>query len=332
MIPQLKTVALHITNECSHSCPMCYATSDCQVKREGNIHKLKKISTIFKQAGVSEICLVGGDPAEYTKMLELLKHLKGELDLDVSILSNTHNYQGCSIEEVATNVFSLEATIHSPIPEKHDRFCGRENAYHNVISNLKIYDGVRTPEQKLGIVLNLMSHNNHQLSDTVESVLNQGIGVDYVLIQRIAPFYRGKFFQSSMTKEKIVLGMMEVDKINKKLGIETSFVDAFPYCLIPEEYHSYLTNCDWGYGTVACDMDGNLSRCAMSPEYKLGNVLYENVIDIWENDPSLKTFRAKKFLPEECHNCTYLGKCGGACSMSCGSEQHNVDILVKKRV
>jgi len=331
MSPQLKRVALHITNECSHRCPPCDATCNDQIKREGDINKLKKISTIFKQSGIKEICLVGGDPAEYSKMLELLKHLKGELELDVSILSNTHDYQGNCIEEIAPHVLSLEATIHSPNADMHDRFCRKENAYNNVISNLKIYDGIKSPNQKLGIVLNLMEHNHWQLADTIESLLWQNIRVDYVLIQRIAPFHQGKNFKSSMTKEKVIFGITGVDKINRKFGIETSFVDAFPYCLVPEQYHQYMTSCDWGYGTVACDMDGNLSRCAMSPKYTLGNVLYENVVDIWENDPSLKDFRAKAFLPEDCHNCGYLSKCGGACSMSCGDESHSVDILVKKR-
>ncbi len=41
---QLNSVALHITNECSHNCPMCYATNKTQIKRESDLDTLKKIA------------------------------------------------------------------------------------------------------------------------------------------------------------------------------------------------------------------------------------------------------------------------------------------------
>ena len=56
---QINTVALHITNSCSHSCPMCYATCQEAVSKEGDIGKLKEISRIFKDIGTKEIILVG---------------------------------------------------------------------------------------------------------------------------------------------------------------------------------------------------------------------------------------------------------------------------------
>lgn len=75
----LNSVALHITNICSHNCPMCYATNQTQTKRESDLDNLKKIAIELKKANVCEINLVGGDPCEYSYIEELhlmLAHLK----------------------------------------------------------------------------------------------------------------------------------------------------------------------------------------------------------------------------------------------------------------
>ena len=87
----LNSVALHITNICSHNCPMCYATNQTQTKRESDLANLKKIAIELKKANVEEVNLVGGDPCEYSHIEELLKHLNS-LGFSLPILSNTHNY------------------------------------------------------------------------------------------------------------------------------------------------------------------------------------------------------------------------------------------------
>lgn len=109
-------------------------------------------------------------------------------------------------------------------------------------------------------------------------------------------------------------------------------VDAFPLCLIPEEYHKYLGNCDWGFGTASLDMNGNISRCAVAShcgENLLGNILTESLENIWENHPTLRSFRNKEYLREECQECNLLEKCGGGCPMSCENNSLSTDVLIR---
>ena len=190
---------------------------------------------------------------------------------------------------------------------------------------------MRSESQKLGLVMNLMKHNHNLLYESVENVLNEGLGIDYVLIQRIAPFYRGKQFDNTISKEEIITGFENIKRINEDLGIETMMVDAFPLCVIPKEYHPYLEKCEWGYTVGALDFKGNLSRCAMSPVYQLGNILETPINEIWENSAMLQRFRSKEYLEEECRKCKQLEKCGGGCPMSCGDENLKSDILLKSK-
>ena len=327
---KLKEIALHITNECSHKCPQCYATCSNQVKREGDIGILKRVADKLKKIDVENINLVGGDSAEYSKIEELVTYLS-ELGFNIPILSNTHDYKNSSIEKITPHVSSLEVTIHGPSAEVHNQFCGKKHAYEKVIENLKIYDNLREQSQDLGIVMNLMKHNCHTLASSLDNILSQGLDVNYVLIQRIAPFYLGKKFDNTISRDNVVEGFEQIKYINEQLGIPTQMVDSFPLCILPEEYRPYVSKCDWGYQTAAIDMDGNISRCALSSNYTLGNILETPINDIWTSLPLLKRFRSKEYLDGTCQECTLLEKCGGGCAMSCGNENLTSDYFVKQK-
>ncbi|MCI8575559.1 MAG: radical SAM protein [Bacilli bacterium] len=328
----LKYVALHITNECSGNCPMCYYVQEGQIKCEGNIEILKKIGTKLKKAGVEEVCLVGGDPAEHSKIQELVEHLYN-LGIQVSILSNTHNYKNSSIEKIAPYVYSLEGTFHASTPEEHNAFNQTSNSYQNLVQKLKIYNEMKTSTQKIGAVLNVMNYNYNCLYEIIARLVEKGITPDYVMIQRIGLYGKASGNEKYIIiKEMLATAFEQIARINSDLGIESTMVDAFPLCLVPEKYHRYLAKCDWGYGTAAMDMNGDIVRCAVSEhkgENLLGNIFVNSIEEIWENSETLINFRNKKYLHPECLSCDKIEQCGGGCPMSCGNNTLSSDILVR---
>lgn len=329
---KLKSVALHITNECSCNCPPCYYTKEGQIKCEGNLEILKNIALELKKAGVVEINLVGGDPAEHSHIQELVEYLY-TLGFKVPILSNTHNYKNTTIERITPYVTSLEGTFHAPTAEEHNQFNRTKNSYETMLKNLKIYDSIRTSNQNLGAVLNIMNYNYNHLYEIIEKLLEQELRLDYVLVQRIGLYGRAEGNEKEkILAEKLAIAFEQIDKINKKLSVETSMVDAFPFCLIPKEYHKYLDKCDWGYGTASLDMNGNITRCAVASHCGtnlLGNVLETDISEIWQKSPTLISFRNKDYLRDECKQCDMLTKCGGGCPISCGNNELSNDSLIK---
>ena len=205
-----------------------------------------------------------------------------------------------------------------------------------MVENLKKYDKIRNQDQLLGAVLNVMNYNYNRLYAIIEKVLEQGLKLDYVLIQRIGLYGRAEGVEEySLLKEKLEMAFNQIDRINNKLGIESIMVDAFPLCLIPEEYHKYLARCDWGYGTAALDMIGNIYRCAVAEhcgQNLLGNILLTPTEEIWENSPTLIKFRSKEYLRKECQECNELEKCGGGCSMSCGNNILSTDVMIRNLI
>ena len=330
---KLKSVALHITNECSANCPQCYFTKENQIKCEGNLDTLKKIALELMNAGVEEINLVGGDPAEYSHIQELVEYLS-TLGFRVPILSNTHNYKNTTIEKIAPYVSSLEGTFHAPTALEHNRFNRTSNSYEMMVENLKIYDLLRSSDQNLGAVLNVMNHNYNRLYEIIEKLLEQGLSLDYVLIQRIGLYGRAEGNErEKILVEKLAVAFEQIAKINKELKVESVMVDAFPLCLIPKEYHEYLDKCDWGYHTASLDMNGIMTRCAVANHNGsnlLGNILETPVTEIWQTSPTLINFRNKDYLREECQVCDLLSKCGGGCPISCGNNELSDDSFIKE--
>lgn len=329
---KLKSVALHITNECSAKCPQCYFTKENQIKCEGSLDTLKRIALELKKAGVEEINLVGGDPAEYSHIQEYVEYLHA-LGFRVPILSNTHNYKNTTIERITSYVSSLEGTFHAPSALEHNKFNGTLDSYEVMVENLKKYDSLRTSEQNLGAVLNVMNHNYNRLYEIIERLLAQGLNLDYVLIQRIGLYGKAEGDEKQkILVEKLAVAFEQIARINKELKVESLMVDAFPLCLIPKEYHEYLDKCDWGYGTASLDMNGNITRCAVADHCGsnlLGNVLETPVTEIWQKSPTLISFRNKDYLRGECQSCDMLAKCGGGCPISCGNNELSDDDFIR---
>lgn len=330
MIQQINRVSLHITNECSHKCPMCYITKDGQIKCEGNIDVLKAIAIELKKSNVNDIQLVGGDPCEHSKILDLLTNLHS-LGFNVMIESNTHNYKNATLEQVVPLIDTFDTTIHGQNSEIHDGFADFQGAYISLLDRLKRIQELKSQEQEICITYNVMEHNYNKLYESTVNILNYGIDLSGISIQRIGPY--GKAYGTDkfgITTEQIITAMDNIHRINTELGIPIGLVDAFPYCLVPKEYHQYLSKCDWGYEIASIDMKGNISRCAVSNEIPLGNILKDDLTYIWNYHPQLLKFRSKDYLDTGCKECNNLELCGGGCAMSCGNNILESDSLIKK--
>lgn len=320
---RLKFVALGITTHCSHNCSFCYETAKLNAaeRRDGDLRTLMQIGDKLVTAGVKTVELVGGDPAEHPEIERLTRYLKRS-GLDVAILSNTHR----SWHEVAPYVKALEWTVHGP-QEVHDGFT-KPRAYEEALSNLKRFAKNKRSYQQIGITLNFTSTMTEKLFETV-STLAKELPIDYVQLQRIAPFGGAAGCSFCLTKKEVVRIFEQIRRVDEELGIDIEVVDSFPLCILPEELRKYTARCDWGFGTAYVDMKGNLSRCAVN-QIPLGNILNPDtpLNELWENHSDLQKFRAKRYLPKKCRKCKMLGACGGGCPSSCGGCELSADRLI----
>ncbi len=329
---KLKEIALHITDSCTHSCPMCYATKEDVVRQHGDLLVLKKIVFNAIKNGVEKINLVGGDPCDYPHMVELLLYIKevGEMfnrPIGVSVLSNTHIYRVNNtiipIEEIVPLISSLEVTLHGPTPSEHDAFCRRENAYNDVMSQLQIYDALRNKEEQgLGIVVNMMPQTASKMY-MIAGNAKEKLNIDYFMIQRIAPSGR------ACSKTCFAINNNDLDTIMNAIArlsesfpeTEIVFCDTVPYCAVDDDKRKFLLKggCNWGEEILAVRMNGDITRCAMGANV-IGNFLvldsHKKFKTFWEKNVELNNTRNRLHLRPKCFECKHYELCRGGCVMA----------------
>lgn len=319
-------VAFHITQTCSHRCPFCYASSkpkDPSPDFDTLIEILRKLA----EDGVKEIAFLGGDPCRYPKLVDLARVAKNA-GLKTAVLSNTHIYHR-SAQQVTEVVDCFETTFHGPSQREHDSIAMASGAFNLVLKNLRKI--VKTGAKSIGAVYNITPQNYRLLFDTVSALIEKyKIPLDHLILQRIVPLGRGKeTSQFSIVRSYAIVALEQVETLaNRYKDLEIFFEDPFPFCVIPERFHPYLNRCEWGYTRVSVDSKGDLSRCGADPRYRLGNMLKKPLLQIWNESPTLNSFRSKRYLPPKCQQCDLLDRCGGGCALSCEIDlDHGIDYL-----
>lgn len=322
----VQLVAFHITQVCSHKCPMCYSADDKRKVCHPALSKLIKVVDALAEGQVKELALLGGDPGRYPKVLEIAKYGKAK-GMVVSILSNTLDFPGFSHEDVAQYISSFECTLHHYDPEIHDRFCRAKGAYKKVTTNLRKFAEIGC---QTGIAINITPMLVGNIFKLVDSVLNrEQIKLDYVIVQRIIPFGRAANLSNfTLSRNQVTIGLKGIRRVKKELGIKIIIEDPVPLCIVPDELKEFVTPCQWGLTKASVNAEGDLSRCGADPRYRLGNILEVPLLKIWNKSDVLTSFRNRKYLPGRCQVCSDLEKCGGGCALSCEIDKdHGLDYL-----
>jgi len=323
---KIDTIALHITTVCGHKCPFCYIADEQTKPKHPPLPDLLKIVDELSIAGVKEIVLLGGDPATYPSLFELVKYIKDK-GINITILSNTLTFQNHSIEEAAKYIDAFETTIHHISPEKHDEFCKKEGAFSQVVNQLRLASQLN---RKTGIAINVIPELSNKIYELVYRIVKiEKVNLDYIIVQRIVPFGRAiNSSQFTLTRNHAEQALIEIKKVDSILGIKITVEDPFPLCVLPENVKKYMNPCAWGYTKAAINSKGDLSRCGADPRYRLGNIFEKPLLSIWNNSGILDSFRSRNYLPGRCKICENIEKCGGGCPLSCEIEKdHGIDYL-----
>lgn len=323
---KLQSVIIHVTNACTNRCPYCYAYSENGTIKHADINKLYAIVDELKKADVKNIALLGGDPALYPHIVPLARYAK-KLGISSSLMSNTMCVKGYSLSELIDCFSVFEATIHGANEEEHDLFCGNEGAYRKLVDQLKALSDLGA---KIGIAINIIPDNAENVFEMIHSLcVNEGVVVNYIIIQRIIPFGRASnTTKYNLTKKLANTALSAIARIDEELHIKITVEDPFPLCVIEPKYKKYMHPCEWGFTKGALNGEGDISRCGADPRYLLGNIFETPLLDIWEKSDILRAFRKREYLSEECDVCPDKELCGGGCPLSCEvSGDHGLDYL-----
>ena len=278
---------------------------------------LKRVVNILEELhrqGVKEILLLGGDPCTYPDLAQALRAAR-DLGFHNIILSNTLGFATSRLATTLACLDSAETTILGRCEEEHDRAARKRGAYRILLRNVRRINAVG---RSVGVCLNATPANAHHLFELALNLLEkERVLISHFMVQRIVPLGGAagstKF---DLSLNDAVALMQQVAKISTVYNVDVVFEDPLPLCVVPREYHRFLSPCAWGWTKGAINNRGDVSRCGADPRYGLGNIFERELRHIWHQSSELQRFRQRSYLPQSCRQCPQLEVCGGGCALS----------------
>ena len=97
--------------------------------------------------------------------------------------------------------------------------------------------------------------NMYEIAKTVRTTC--GVPLSYIIVQRIIPFGGDQNTTAfAISREHAERALVEIERIDRELGMRISVEDPFPLCVLPERLRKYMTPCAWGFTKVAVNDKG----------------------------------------------------------------------------
>ncbi len=325
-------IVWNLTNVCNLRCEHCYQRAAHPLPDELSLEeKIQAIDKIW-DAGTSLIAFSGGEPLMAPEAFKIFKyaHDKG---FHVSIATNGTLLTPANIEKlIEAGVNYIEVSLDSIHPDIHDAFRGVNGAWKRTTEGIKnavkLGKGVFT----VGLATTVTHINFSEFEDIIKFAFEE-LGVDKFFAFNFIPVGRGRdmatYDLSPEEREKMMSIMYKY--LSKgynvfttapqfgrvcKMGTSNIYVSSH-YTAFEGEAGSlaaeYIGGCGVGRAYAAIQPNGDLSPCVFMPqeELKFGNIIKDDLKDVWENSPVLKAVRNRDEFEANCGKCPYRYVCGG---------------------
>ncbi|MDG5816842.1 radical SAM protein [Chitinispirillales bacterium ANBcel5] len=298
----------HITDNCNLRCRHCY-------QQEYNykglaFHELGQIfvqlKTFVKTRGITQahINLTGGEPFLRNDTIDLIKKIRESNMFSLGILSN-----GMIPSKSVLNQLEIYRPNFVQISlegkrETNDSIRGM-GSYETIIESLKVY-------RKLGIPTTIsFTANSENFMDYPHVVkIARRYSVFNIWTDRYLPNGKSDTLQMTTKQFKTLCDLINKEKRKDKYPIfsETKILAqrALQFLLCGGRPYS----CSAGDSLLAILSNGDLVPCRRLP-IKIGNLLSNNINELYENSDILEDIRNKNNLDSNCFDCYYKTSCNG---------------------
>jgi len=211
---------------CRNKCVFCTKKSAYSTRKiETNEKKIYKSLLYFKKIGVSRINISGNDPIEYSKITQLIGHIKKLGFEDITIATHARNLSSYNFarEIIGAGANAFTIPIYGPNEKIHESVTMSKGSFQEAVKAIR---NLKSLGAKVYISSMILNQNKENLIELIEffgklKVDGCSITVSYMIkddcshipIKDIGKYVRPLYLYSAENK------------------IDVSFID-FPYCVI----------------------------------------------------------------------------------------------------
>lgn len=314
-------VQFELTSGCNQKCIFCYNVWKEGCSKEDSItlskgEQLKVIDKIIENE-IFDIIISGGEPLLVPWLEELIKKCS-EAKMYITLITNgalMTPERAKSLKKAGLD--DMQISIHHYNPEKNDKLTGVPGSFE------KSVEGIKNALREFGI--DGLNINMVALPETYKDIYKMAeflhsIGVgSFSVGTPSASGEMGKDNSLVINKGMFKEVFNQLIEAKKDFGMKVGFSGGFPLCLLPEINKDTIemvgNYCDIGVNQFNIGPDGFIRPCVCLGE-KLGNILKEDLKEIWAHNQFLLDARKMKFVPETCRDCAYVSSCRGGCRAS----------------
>ncbi len=286
---------------------------------------------VLGQAGVMTVCLTGGEALSRSDFFELVDGVIANR-MRYTILSNGTLVTERTLAEFEVGkrrlrLDSIQISIDGSSADIHDQ--SRPNSFSRAIRGLKLLKAANFP---LTVRVTINRFNYKDLENSARLLLEE-VG--------LSGFSTNEAFPCGTTnryEEGIMLSVAQrrevmetLTRLNIKYHGRIS-ATAGPLALAREEFaiqeaqdrgekefpgRGKLIACGGVYEKIAVLHDGTFVPCHVISDLHLGNLLTDDLVEVWQKHPLMKAMRERCQISlddiEPCKDCDYKGYCTGGC-------------------
>ncbi len=339
-----RQISLKITNKCNLRCKMCGQWGESGYNLDKPKEEINRVVPldIYKQM-VDQVApdnpifyIWGGEPFLYPDMMPLLWHLK-EHKLTTTIVTNGIQLRDNAADLVDMQLDGLLVSLDGT-EDVHNNIRGWDNCYAHLMEGLEKVREIKAEKKSLlpyiAVLITISQDNMHQLEEIFEEAAKAG--ADAVIC------YYAWFTNP-------VIGRQHVEVMEQRLdvtptswegyllpyaNIDTAMVTEqvrridkrrwpFPYMFLPDlaydqipqyyadpaETFSYA-KCAAPWLVTEIMPNGDVATCRDYPDYVTGNIMNDNLLEIWNNERSQRfrqTLKDEGLLPICARCCGLMG-------------------------
>jgi len=339
-------IVWNYTNRCNLSCIHCHQSSGEADERELTTEEASEVIDRLGQAGISILTFSGGEPLVRSDIYDSIKRAD-----DAGILCTIASNGTLMTKRVAqrlreAGVRRVELGLDGCKAETHEFIRNTAGCFEVTLQGIR--NCVEVGFDEVCVTMTLHRKNVGELRETVE--LAERLGANRFYLNRLIPAGRGKnvidldatrdqkigaleyvykkFYDSAVQGEGIqcyARGMTYYGRLGFERSDGTVFTvsealsgyskmwqEKFGAGIseIVRRYASGFGGCSAGITYAGLTAGGDLLPCVPAP-VKLGNLLKEDLEDIWVKNDLLNYIRRRDELKGACGSCGYNFVCGG---------------------
>ena len=247
----MNNLVREITNHCNLSCIHC-----SRDKKEKRIHMpYEMVEDIVRQAaalGIEEVCLTGGEPLLYPRLLDVLE-LFFSKGINVSIVSNGYLFKEILYpffkrKPSYIEMFSICFSVDGNTAEIHDFLRGKEGSFNRVMEAIRLCHELDIP---LSIKMAIWKYNIDHILDACLFALEHASEVGLIVLTPTPNLIKNDLIPSPKEYEEVIW------KIKRKLIPFFSGVEIEGIC----DVDSPVPLCNPFFSGPNIDYVGNVCFC-----------------------------------------------------------------------